>query len=153
MQEISRLAREAFIIHSLKILAVVLLTIVVLTPGNAQYLKNQPPNCAGGTLDAPIRMEIFSDFQCTWCRAFYLETVTQVLKSYSPADKVCVIYYEFPLDMHPYGRKAARYSIAAQHVGKKQWLAVVDALYTKQEQWAADAISMRFSNRGFRRGF
>jgi len=105
---------------------------------NAQSQKAPPPNCLGGTLDAPIRLEVFSDFQCGWCKAFYTETVTQILKNYSPADKVCVIYYEFPLETHPYGRKAAGYSLAAQHIGKKQWLAVVDALYTKQEKWSAD---------------
>jgi protein-disulfide isomerase len=89
----------------------------------------------GGTPDAPIQMEVFSDFQCGYCRAFYVETITQVLNSYTPSDKICVTYYEFPLDNHTYSRKAARYSLAAQRVGKKQWLAVVDALYTKQEQW------------------
>lgn len=130
--------RNLLVLHSLKILAVLFVTLAFLAPANVQSQKNQPLNCAGGTLDAPIRMEIFSDFQCSWCRAFYLETVTQVLKDYSPADKICVIYHEFPLDIHAYGRKAARYSLAAQRVGKKQWLAVMDALYTKQEQWAAD---------------
>jgi len=40
--------------------------------------------------------------------------------------------------MHPYGRKAARYSLAAQRLGRSQWLAVVDALYQKQPQWALD---------------
>ena len=121
-----------------KILAVLVVILAVFVPTNAQSQKNQPANCIGGTLDAPIKLEVFSDFQCSWCKMFYMETVTQVLKNYSPNDKICVIYYEFPLQMHPYGHKAARYSIATQRVGKKQWLAVIDALYTNQEKWGLD---------------
>jgi protein-disulfide isomerase len=122
----------------LRISIILFVVLTGLAPAISQSQKNQPANCLGGTLDAPIKLEVFSDFQCSWCKKFYVETITQVLKSYSAEDKVCVIYYEFPLQMHPYGHKAARYSIAAQRIGRKQWLAVFDALYTKQEQWALD---------------
>lgn len=94
--------------------------------------------CLGGKLDAPIRIEIFSDFQCPACRVFYVSTIRQVLKDYCAADKVCVIYHEFPLAMHPYAREAARYSVAAQRLGRAQWAAVVDALYENQERWSLD---------------
>ena len=136
MQRELRPVRKLFLVFA--IVAALLAALAIRTPSNAQSQKAPPPNCLGGTLDAPIRLEVFSDFQCGWCKSFYTETVTQILKNYSPADKVCVIYYEFPLDNHPYGMKAARYSLAAQRVGRKQWLAVLDALYTKQEKWSAD---------------
>jgi protein-disulfide isomerase len=120
--------------------AIILTILIVISASfiaaNTQAPKGQPANCVGGSLDAPIKLEVFSDFQCSWCKMFYMETITQVLKNYSPEDKICVIYYEFPLQMHAFGHKAARYSIAAQRVGRKQWLAVIDALYTKQDQWA-----------------
>ena len=130
--------RRVFEDKGLRIAAFFIVTLAVIAGLNAQSQRSQPANCLGGTMDAPIRLEVFSDFQCSWCRMFYLETVTQVLKNYSASDKICVIYYEFPLEMHAYGRKAARYSLAAQRAGRGQWLAVIDALYSKQEQWAAD---------------
>jgi protein-disulfide isomerase len=133
-----RSIRRITAIAGFKIPIITLLMLTGLAPAISQSPKNQPANCLGGTLDAPIKLEVFSDFQCSWCKKLYAETITQVLKNYSPEDKICVIYYEFPLQMHAYGRKAARYSIATQRVGRKQWLAVVDALYTKQEQWALD---------------
>lgn len=108
----------------------------ILVPARGWPQRRQPPNCAGGTLDAPIRMEIFSDFQCPGCRTFYLETVTQILKNYASSNKVCVIYHEFPLASHLYSAQAASYSLAAQRVGRKQWLAVLDALYVKQPEWS-----------------
>jgi len=121
-----------------KILTVLLMAMTIQGPLHSQTRNTPPQNCLGGTPDAPIQMEVFSDFQCPHCRAFYLETITQVLKNYTPSDKICVIYYEFPLGTYPYSRKAACYSLAAQHVGNKQWRAVIDALYTKQEQWGLD---------------
>ena len=124
--------------RSLMIWAVLLAVPVILVPASVRPQSALPPNCLGGTLDAPIRMDVFSDFQCPACRTFYLETVTQVLKSYATNDKICIIYHEFPLAMHPYGREAARYSLAAQRLGRKQWAAVVDALYTKQPIWSLD---------------
>ncbi len=92
--------------------------------------------CLGGGLESPIKIEVFSDFQCPACRSLYLDTMKQVLKDYCSLGKVCVIYHEFPLAMHAYAREAARYSLAAQKVGHEQWLSVVDVLYTYQPAWS-----------------
>jgi len=97
-------------------------------------------NCLGGGLDAPIKIEVFSDFQCPACRTLYLDTMKQVLKDYSRLDKVCVIYHEFPLPMHPHAREATRYSLAARKLGRQQWLAVLDSLYTDQAIWSQNGM-------------
>ena len=81
------------------------------------------------------RIEVFSDFECPACREFYLMTIRQVLRDYSSLNKVCVVYHEFPLPAHKYSREAARDSKAAQKLGRKQWLAVMDALYEHQPVW------------------
>ena len=138
MQRKSRLIFKRLAFRSLKLLVLLFVVLSIIVPGDTQSQEKLPMNAVCGTLDAPIRLDVFSDFQCGYCRAFYLETVVQVRKIYAPEDKICIIYHEFPLDMHPYGRKAARYSLAAQRVGRDQWLAAMDALYTKQEQWALD---------------
>jgi predicted DsbA family dithiol-disulfide isomerase len=114
------------------------LMMIASIEANAQAPVKAPPNCVCGNLDAPVRLDVFSDFQCPACRAFFSETVSQLRKLYAPAGKVCVIYHEFPLKQHAYGRKAARYSLAAQQLGKKQWLAVLESLYEKQALWSLD---------------
>jgi len=103
----------------------------------AQFIPGSPEQCLGGQLDAPIRIDVFSDFQCPACGVLYLETMRQVLRDYSTSNKVCVVYHEFPLPVHAHAREAARWSIAAQKLGRKQWVAVVDALYSHQGGWAA----------------
>jgi protein-disulfide isomerase len=137
-QRDSRLICGSSAFRGLKKLAILVIALSGLSQGNTQTRDKSPRNSVCGTLDAPIRLDVFSDFQCSYCRAFYLETVLQVRKNYAPEDKICIIYHEFPLDTHAYGRKAARYSVAAQRIGKNQWLAVMDALYTKQDQWSLD---------------
>ncbi len=97
-------------------------------------------NCLGGALDAPIKIEVFSDFQCPACRTLYMDTMKQVLKDYSSLDKVCVIYYEFPLAMHAHAREAARYALAARKLGRQQWLAVFDSLYADQALWTQNGL-------------
>jgi protein-disulfide isomerase len=101
----------------------------------AQIDEIKPEQCLGGDLNAPIRIEVFSDFECPACREFYLNTIRPVLKDYCSVSKVCVVYHEFPLQGHKYSREAARDSKTAQRLGRKQWLAVMDALYENQLKW------------------
>ena len=95
--------------------------------------------CLGGQPNAPVKIEVFSDFQCPVCRAFYLETIKPLIADFTKEkriDKIYVVYHDFPLDMHPYARKAASYALAASRVSREAWLRVTDALYQKQEVWS-----------------
>ncbi len=97
-----------------------------------------PGQILGGSEDSPIRIEVFSDFQCSACREFYLNTIRRVLQDYSSRDKVCVVYHEFPLTMHRYSREAARYAEAAARLGVPKLLMVMDAIFTDQALWSQD---------------
>lgn len=95
-------------------------------------------NVLGGSVNSPIRIEVFSDFQCPACRDLYLGTIRQVLQDYSSKDKVCIIYHEFPLSIHQYSREAARYAEATARLGQEKLLPVMDSLFTDQAQWSQD---------------
>lgn len=124
--------------NNLRRWTILMIVSILLVPSIAVPQRAQPPNCVGGTLSAPIRLEIFSDFQCSACRTFYLEVISEVVKQYGSSGKVCVLYNEFPLNGHPYSRKAARYSLAAQRINRKLWLTVMNALYQRQPLWTSD---------------
>jgi protein-disulfide isomerase len=100
--------------------------------------KTAEAACVGGRPSAPIKIEVFSDYQCPACQAFYLQTMRSVLGDYADAGKVCVVYREFPLPMHQYAREAARYGHAAMRLGQREWAQVADALYLSQPQWSQD---------------
>jgi protein-disulfide isomerase len=112
---------------------------IAAAPGSpAQSTDLKAEQFLGGSPDAPIRVEVFSDFECPACRQLYLETIRPVLKNYSNLDKVGVVYREFPLQGHKYSRQAARYAKAAQKLGRDQWQKVIEGLYEAQEKWVQD---------------
>jgi protein-disulfide isomerase len=87
-----------------------------------------------GQPSAPITMEIFGDFECPACRAFFETTVKQVIDDYVIPGKVYLVHRDFPLEMHPYARQAARLANAAAQFG--QFEAIERALYDKQDEWS-----------------
>jgi protein-disulfide isomerase len=119
-----------------------LFAMTTMTPSNAQPGLNKMTDLyLGGHPNAAVRIELFSDYQCSACRAFYLETLKPLIADYTKAnkiDKIYIVYHDFPLDMHPFARKAAKYALAAMRIGRDRWLRVNDALYTQQDKWASD---------------
>src|SRR5512135_2584771 len=118
----------------------ILLPVVCFVFGSVPMRSADEPSgqMLGGSLNSPIRIEVFSDFQCPHCRDLYLGTIKPLLQEYASKDKVCVIYHEFPLAMHQYSREAARYSEAAGRLGQQKLLPVLDSIFTDQAQWAQD---------------
>jgi protein-disulfide isomerase len=94
-------------------------------------------SCVAGSMTSPIKIEIFSDYQCPACQAFYLNTMRTIIPEYADTGKLCVVYREFPLSMHTHSREAARYGYAAMRLGVRQWKQVTDALFMNQNEWAA----------------
>jgi protein-disulfide isomerase len=125
-------------LSGLRLWAVLLVVSMFPVPSGSGFQSAQPSNCVIGSLNSPVRLEVFSDFECPACRNFYMDVVTQAIKDYGRTGKICILYNEFPLNIHAYSRKAALYSLAAQRVGRRQWLAVIDALYTNQPFWSTD---------------
>ena len=89
---------------------------------------------AVGLKNAPITMEVFSDFECPACRNFYQTSLKQVVDNYVNTGKVYLIHRDFPLEMHPYSRQAARFANAAAELG--QFQIVEQALFDTQDQWS-----------------
>jgi len=91
------------------------------------------PAKAFGSKNAPVVMEIFSDFQCPACKQLFLTTTQKVMDNYVNTGKVYLIHRDFPLPMHAYSRVAASYSRAAAHIGRCE--EVEQALFQSQEKW------------------
>jgi protein-disulfide isomerase len=104
------------------------------TPAEPGPSANPPLVCSRGDANAPIRLEVFSDYECPSCRAFYLQTMKEIFRDYADSGKVCVVYREYPT--YPRSRDAARAARAALRVGPEQWGRVVEALYQRQPEWS-----------------
>jgi len=91
------------------------------------------PTKAFGSKNAPVVMEIFSDFQCPACKQLFTQTTQRVMDNYVNSNKVYIVHRDFPLPMHAYSRVAASYSRAAAHIGRCE--VVEQALFQNQEKW------------------
>jgi protein-disulfide isomerase len=93
-----------------------------------------PPR-ASGPPNAPLVIEVFSDFECPTCKDLYEKTLKQVIPEYCATGKVYLIHHDFPLPQHRYSMLAAIWADAASTVGKYE--VVADAIFTKQDIWSA----------------
>lgn len=115
--------------------------LVLLSPGTGARQPAQlpagmvevDPHEAFGSKNAPVVMEVFSDFQCPACKALYTGTNRQLMDNYVSSGKVYLIHRDFPLPMHAHSRVAAQYARAAAQIGKFE--AVQEALFQNQEKW------------------
>jgi protein-disulfide isomerase len=107
-------------------------------PAAPQTLASVPdvdPHEALGSKNAPVVMEVFSDFQCPACKSLFDSTNRQLMDNYVNAGKVYLIHRDFPLPMHSHSKVAAQYSRAAAQIGKLE--AVEEVLFQNQEKWEA----------------
>jgi protein-disulfide isomerase len=96
-------------------------------------LPDVDPHKAFGSKNAPVTMEVFSDFQCPACKALFTSTNRRLMDDYVSTGKVYLIHRDFPLAMHAYSRTAALYARAAADLGKVE--PVEQALFQNQEKW------------------
>ena len=113
------------------------LFIVVQAPDKSTQTNPADDYLMGGP-DSPVRIELYSDFQCPSCRVFYLDTITRLLSEYAAGRKVAFVFRDFPLSGHTLARAAARCALAARSLGHDPWLKVIEYLYTCQAEWAYD---------------
>ena len=116
---------------------------VSIRPVNAAQPHSMPQAAASipdldarealGSKNAPVVMEVFSDFQCPACKTLFVSTNRQLMDNYVSTGKVYLIHRDFPLPMHSHSKVAAQYSRAAAQIGKLE--AVEDVLFQNQEKW------------------
>ena len=89
-----------------------------------------------GPDNAPIKLVLFSDFQCPYCRDFGV-TLSEILSDYN--DKVQLVFRQFPLtNIHPDAQFAAEASLCAQEQGR--FWEMHDILFENQRELSEDNI-------------
>jgi protein-disulfide isomerase len=109
------------------------------TPAHKRVAADAAPGAPVKTIgnrNAPISMEVFSDYQCPSCGSFFETTLRDMIKDYVASGKVYLIHHDFPLQMHTYSGQAARWANAAAMIG--QFQDVDAALFDNQAKWPVD---------------
>jgi protein-disulfide isomerase len=87
-----------------------------------------------GSADARITCEVYSDYECPSCAAFYRDTMPLLIAGYVQTGKVKLLHRDFPLAQHPYAKLAAHYANAAGQAG--QYDLAVNRLFETQDIWS-----------------
>src|SRR5487761_2012459 len=91
------------------------------------------PEKAVGAPNAPVTLEVFSDFQCPHCALLPFGALKDALNDCVASGKVRIVYHDFPLPQHPFARKAAQWASAAARIGRYE--RVCDGLFRNQNTW------------------
>ena|SRR5579884_2410672 len=89
-----------------------------------------------GNPQAPVRIDLYSDYQCPSCKVFHDGTFGPLVSKYVMTGKVYLRQHEYPLPMHAHAREAACLACAADKCGR--YWQVCDRLFQTQESWARD---------------
>ena len=99
----------------------------------AQFGGVWPDPKSPGSPNAPVTIEIFSDFQCQHCAKLHMETLKAAMADCVAKGQVRLIHRDYPLEQHKFARLAARYANAAAQIGRYE--KVCDQLFSLQEEW------------------
>lgn len=100
-------------------------------------VAESPINKSYGSSSAPIKLEVFTDYQCPSCRSFFEGTLKPLIASdYISGGKVYLVHHDFPLQAHTYSGIAARWANAAAKIGR--FPEAEAALYDNQDAWQAN---------------
>jgi protein-disulfide isomerase len=86
-----------------------------------------------GSPDAPLTLELYTDYQCPSCRSFFLDVLPSVISQYVATGKLRLIHRDFPLPQHPYSKLAARFANAAGQIGRYD--TVSTQIFKTQQEW------------------
>ena len=86
-----------------------------------------------GSPNAPITLELYTDYQCPSCRNFYMQSMPELMAEFVNTNRVRIVHRDFPLPQHQFSRLATRYANAAGEIGKYD--AVVNQIFKTQPEW------------------
>ena len=86
-----------------------------------------------GSPNAPVTLEVWSDFECPHCAELHFGALKQALGDCVSSGKVRIVFRDYILPQMPFSRKAAQYADAASRIGRYE--RVCDTLFRTQQEW------------------
>lgn len=99
-------------------------------------LLEVPPVFAYGRNDAPVRIDVFSDFQCPYCGG----AAKRLKELVDTTEGVRLVFRHFPLPNHPWALPAARASVCANDVAPGTFWRLHDFYFVNQSSFQEEAV-------------
>lgn len=97
-----------------------------------------------GSLDAPVVIHEYSDFQCPYCQRFHIQTLSALLENEVANGEAVLIFNDFPLSIHPQAEAAANAARCAGEEGPAAYWAMHDALFDNFGSWSLSDPTTQF---------
>lgn len=101
-----------------------------------------------GNPDAPVVMEEFSDYQCPFCGRFFAQTFPSINDNQIANGEVLLIFYDFPLNIHPQAPLAANAARCAGEQGAVAYWEMHDMLFSNISEWSHNQANTVFASYG-----
>ncbi len=92
-----------------------------------------------GSDAAPVVMIEYSDYQCPFCKNFYMNTEKALVEKYVKTGKLQIVYKDFPLSFHPMAAPSANAARCAGDQGK--YWEMHDTIFEETYKLSATATS------------
>ena len=152
---------DAWLIAAATLVGAILVCITILwvnagSPSLFKFAKNDSPEVSDspqaidssklidddavlGDKNALVTVVEFSDFQCLFCRKFWVETMPQLKKAYIDTGKIRFVYRDFPLSsIHPSAEASAEASECAADQNK--YWEMHDVIFSEQAKKGTGTI-------------
>ena len=116
---------KLFLAIGLVVILLGLLLVLFIPKINSEQSIDAPNNpiankqlAIKGLENAPVTIIEYSDYECSYCQRFYLNTLPSIEKEYVETGLVKIITKEFPLDFHKNAQMASEAALCAGEQGK-----------------------------------
>jgi protein-disulfide isomerase len=101
-----------------------------------------------GNPNAPVLIEEFSDYQCPYCGRFVQQTFPAINSNQIANGEAVLIFYDFPLNIHPQAEAAANAARCAGEQGATAYWEMHDLLFANISQWGNNQANAIFASYG-----
>ena len=101
-----------------------------------------------GDPNAPVLMEEYSDYQCPFCGRFFEQTFPSINNNQIANGEVLLVFYDFPLNIHPQAEVAANAARCAGEQGAVAYWEMHDLLFSNIAEWSHNQAITVFTGYG-----
>ncbi len=99
-----------------------------------------------GNPDAPVLIEEFSDYQCPFCSRFFTQTLPSINDNQIANGEVLLVFYDFPLNIHPQAPLAANAARCAGEQSAVAYWEMHDMLFINPSEWGHNQANAVFAS-------
>ncbi|PIN88973.1 hypothetical protein COU60_04830 [Candidatus Pacearchaeota archaeon CG10_big_fil_rev_8_21_14_0_10_34_76] len=97
-----------------------------------------------GSLNAPVIMFWYFDYQCPFCRTFWKDVLPKIKTEYIETGKVRLVHKDFPLDsIHPSAEEAAEVArCILRNINNEHYLQIHNKIFENQESINSENLKL-----------